>query len=196
MSPRKSVISLTVLSYSALGHYLRTYVRVISSRSYNLTLSHKPHSENKISESEEGLIRNGNQKAEPIRRNTSRSHDSPEESHSLQRISSLRRLKYEAPVEDYVPSTSSQGAANIEACEGVIDEAIKKLHELTFNSLPWYCHQRLAEVFLQVLGESAAACRLLYRKWEEAHLYLHHVQVKEEMFNKYLLQVLINYIIC
>ena len=70
---------------------------------------------------------------------------------------------------------------NLESCEGFIDDAIKTFHDLTFNSLPWYCHQRLGEVFLQVLGESAAACRLLYRKWDEAHLYLHHVQVNRNI---------------
>ena len=131
-------------------------------------------------ESEQGIGRNRSKNSEPIKMG-SFDQINRGNAHSLQRVSSLRGLKYKAPVEDYVPSTSSQGATNIDSCEGFIDDAIKIFHDLTFNSLPWYCHQRLAEVFLQVLGESAAACRLLYRKWDEAHLYLHHVQVNRNI---------------
>ena len=109
-----------------------------------------------------------------------------EHSNSLQRVSSMRGLKYKGPVENSVTSQLSQRANNLgsqESCEEFIDNAIEKFHALMFESLPWYCHQRLAEVFLQVLSESAAACRLLYRKWDEAHLYLHHVQVSETRNN-------------
>ena len=98
----------------------------------------------------------------------------------------MRGLKYEEPVEGSIASHPPQSShhrhttshiVNEESCEGLIESAIKKFHDLMFECLPWYCHQRLAEVFLQVLGESAAACKMLYRKWDEAHLCLHHVQV-------------------
>ena len=89
----------------------------------------------------------------------------------------MRGLKYEEPVEGAIASHPPQSSHHEESCEGLIESAIKKFHDLMFECLPWYCHQRLAEVFLQVLGESAAACKMLYRKWDEAHLCLHHVQV-------------------
>jgi len=89
----------------------------------------------------------------------------------------MRGLKYEEPVEGSIASHPPQSSHHENSCEGLIESAIKKFHDLMFESLPWYCHQRLAEVFLQVLGESAAACKMLYRKWDEAHLCLHHVQV-------------------
>ena len=180
MSPKKEVRTLTVLSYAALGRYLRAYVRVVSSRSFNLPINHKINSGSEVGEPEQGIGRNGRQRGEPIKMG-SFEQTTNETSHSLQRVSSLRGLKYKAAVEDYVPSTSSEVATNLEPGERFIDDAINTFHDLTFNSLPWYCHQRLGEVFLQVLGESAAACRLLYRKWDEAHLYLHHVQVKRNL---------------
>ena len=188
MSPKKEVRTLTVLSYTALGHYLRSYVRVISSRSFNLTVTHKACSGSEQVQSDQDFGRNRSQASV-----TSKVNSLDQTSHSLQRVSSLRGLKYKAPVEDYVTSTSSQGATNIESCEEFIDDAIKIFHNITFNSLPWYCHQRLAEVYLQVLGESAAACRLLYRKWDEAHLYLHHVQVNRAQKHFHIVIKLIKY---
>ena len=182
MSPRKEVRTLTVLSYAALGQYLRSYVRVVSSRSFNLTRNHKCSSGSGNGGPEQNQLKQIT-RGEPIKTG-SFEQSNRDNSHSLQRVSSLRGLKYKAPEEDYVPSTSSQEATNLESCEGFIDDAITTFHDLTFNSLPWYCHQRLGEVFLQVLGESAAACRLLYRKWDEAHLYLHHVQVRTKIYNQ------------
>ena len=175
MSPKKAVPSLTFLSYAALGDYLRSYVRVVSSRSFDLIVAFKQKSSLEDDEYHDSIRRrnDNNEPSQPgpsdvVRRENFR---------SLQRVSSLRGLKYKAPVEEYGASPASQAATNLESCGRFIDEAIDRLHDITFNSLPWYCHQRLAEVFLQVLGESATACKLLYRKWDEAHLYLHHVQV-------------------
>ena len=179
MSPKKAVPSLTFLSYSALGDYLRSYVRVVSSRSFDLILALRKDSSFEEDEYEEGM--------QGINRRDVSNEESPqpgpsealrrENIRSLQRVSSLRGLKYKAPVEEYGASPASQAATNLESCGRFIDNQIDQFHNLTFNNLPWYCHQRLTEVFLQVLGESATACKLLYRKWDEAHLYLHHVQV-------------------
>ena len=176
MSPKKAVPSLTFLSYAALGDYLRSYVRFVSSRSFDLIVAFKQNSSLEDDEYQDNTKRRDFTKeasqpgpSDALRRENFR---------SLQRVSSLRGLKYRAPVEEYGVSPATQAATNLESCGIFIDDAINRLHDITFNSLPWYCHQRLAEVFLQVLGESATACKLLYRKWDEAHLYLHHVQVK------------------
>ena len=177
MSPKKTVPSLTCLSYSALGDYLRSYVRVVSSRSFDLIVACKKNSSFDDDESEVGFNRRDVSNEEPPRPGPSEALKR-ENFRSLQRVSSLRGLKYKAPVEEYGASPASQAATNLESCGRFIDDEIDRFHDLTFNSIPWYCHQRLAEVFLQVLGESATACKLLYRKWDEAHLYLHHVQVR------------------
>ena len=178
MSPKKEVVSLTALSYSTLGQYLRSYVRVVSSKSYNLAVIASSHSRSDEVESEKESATDGDLNADG-REGSPFSRASSEKSHSLRRISSMRGLKYKPPIEDHFSSNSSSQAvpSDLESCGSFIDNAIEKFHELTFDNLPWYCHQRLAEVFLQVLGETAAACKMLYRRWEEAHLYLHHVQV-------------------
>ena len=170
MSPRKPVVSLSVLSYSALGQYLRSYVRVVSSRSY--TLANSPKSSTDESDALKCPV-SGHHRLSADTSDIEVSRGS----RSLRRISSMRGLKYEEPVEGSIASHPPQSSHHEESCEGLIESAIKKFHDLMFECLPWYCHQRLAEVFLQVLGESAAACKMLYRKWDEAHLCLHHVQV-------------------